>query len=68
MKGGRIRLARKNAVPKSYARALFLVNEKCKLITQVWQKVALTGATRLAVSQMPLDRPPDRKIMKKQTL
>jgi hypothetical protein len=31
----------KNAVTKSYASAVFPVNEKCTLITQVWQNLAL---------------------------
>jgi hypothetical protein len=36
--------SKKNAVQKSYATPLFLVNEKCTLITQVWQNLALPFA------------------------
>jgi hypothetical protein len=35
---------KKNAVQKSYAMPVFLVNEKCTLITQVWQNLALPFA------------------------
>jgi hypothetical protein len=34
-------LLKRNPVQKSYARPLFPVNEKCNLITQVWQNLAL---------------------------
>jgi hypothetical protein len=34
-------LLTQNPVQKSYARPLFPVNEKCNLITQVWQNLAL---------------------------
>jgi len=41
----------KNAVIKSYARPLFPVNEKCNLITQVWQNLALLHGSRSACAE-----------------
>jgi hypothetical protein len=38
---------RKNALQKSYASPLFLVNEKCKPITQVWQNLALINRAEM---------------------
>jgi len=43
----------KNAVSKWYARPVFSVNEKCNVITQVWQNLALFDRFRLA-SPRPL--------------
>jgi hypothetical protein len=54
----------KNAVQKSYARPLFLVNEKCKLITQVWQNLALTDPSRGLPPGVDVEDRPEAKMLK----
>src|SRR5258708_6761561 len=45
----------KNAVAKSYATLLFLVNEKCNVITQVWQNLALSDCLRAPSSHFRVE-------------
>ena len=58
---------KKNAVQKSYATPLFLVNEKCTLITQVWQNLALPCALA-SFGPLPPQNRAASKAMKSQRL